>query len=147
MRYNIRKIHVPNCYNHRYLQLYLSGRVAQSVTCLATDVCLTADPGVASSIPARSHTFVKIDHEIISTVVFIHFKFLGFTNVKINVLDKKKIGCIFIKLKCSCFRTGPGNLKNMKHLKFDIRQIFYTSLKKMKKVTFFENIEIVSNTR
>ena len=30
--------------------LYLGpGRVAQSVTCLATDACLTADPGVASS--------------------------------------------------------------------------------------------------
>ena len=41
----------------------IPGRVAQSVTCLATDVCLTADPGVASSIPARSHTFVEIDHE------------------------------------------------------------------------------------
>ena len=37
-------------------------RVAQSVTCLATDACLTADPGVASSIPARSHTFVEIDY-------------------------------------------------------------------------------------
>ena len=35
---------------------FLPGRVAQSVTCLATDVSLTADPGVASSIPARSHT-------------------------------------------------------------------------------------------
>ena len=45
------------------------GRVAQSVTCLATDACLTADPGVVSSIPARSHTFVEIDHEIISTVI------------------------------------------------------------------------------
>ena len=32
----------------------LPGRVAQSVKCLATDACLTADPGVASSIPARS---------------------------------------------------------------------------------------------
>ena len=29
------------------------------------------DPGVASSIPARSHTFVEIDHEIISTVILI----------------------------------------------------------------------------
>ena len=29
----------------------------------------TIDPGVASSIPARSHTFVEIDHEIISTVI------------------------------------------------------------------------------
>ena len=47
------------------------GRVAQSVTCLATDACLTADPGVASSIPARSHTFVEIDHEIISTVILL----------------------------------------------------------------------------
>ena len=42
----------------------LLGRVAQSVTCLATDASVTADPGVASSIPARSNTLVKIDHEI-----------------------------------------------------------------------------------
>ena len=47
------------------------GRVAQSVTCLATDACLTANPGVASSIQARSHTFVEIDHEIISTVILL----------------------------------------------------------------------------
>ena len=47
------------------------GRDAQSVTCLATDVSLTADPGVASSIPARSHTFVEIEHEIISTVILL----------------------------------------------------------------------------
>ena len=43
------------------------GGVAQSVTCLATDESLAADPGVASSIPAPSHTFVEIDHEMIST--------------------------------------------------------------------------------
>ena len=49
----------------------LPGRVAQSVTCLATDACLTADPGVASLIPAWSHTFVEIDHEIISTVILL----------------------------------------------------------------------------
>ena len=47
------------------------GRVAQSVTCLATDACLTADPGVASLIPAQYHTFVEIDHEIISTVILL----------------------------------------------------------------------------
>ena len=35
------------------------------------DVYLTAIPGVASSIPARSHTFVEIDHEIISTVILL----------------------------------------------------------------------------
>ena len=50
-------------------KLMRPGRVAQSVTCLATDACLTADPGVASSIPVRSHTFVEIDHEMISTVI------------------------------------------------------------------------------
>ena len=49
----------------------LPGRVAQSVMCLATDACLTADPGVASSISARYHTFVGIDHEIISTVILL----------------------------------------------------------------------------
>ena len=47
------------------------GRVAQLVTCLATDASLTADPGVASSILARSHTFVEIDHEIFSTVILL----------------------------------------------------------------------------
>ena len=47
------------------------GRVAQSVTCLATDASLTAYSGVASLIPARSHTFVEIDHEIFSTVILL----------------------------------------------------------------------------
>ena len=47
------------------------GRVVQSVTCLATDASLIADPGVAGSIPARSHTFREIDHEIISTVILL----------------------------------------------------------------------------
>ena len=47
------------------------GRVAQSVTCLATDACLTADPGVTSSILVRSNTFVEIDHEIIPTVILL----------------------------------------------------------------------------
>ena len=47
------------------------GRVAQSVMCLATDASLTADPKVAISILAWSHTFVEIDHEIISTVILL----------------------------------------------------------------------------
>ena len=46
-------------------------RVAQSVTCLATDASLTADPGVASSIAARSHTFLEIDYEIFFTVILL----------------------------------------------------------------------------
>ena len=37
----------------------------------ATDASLTADPGVPSSIQAWSHTFVEIDHEIISMVVLL----------------------------------------------------------------------------
>ena len=45
--------------------------VSQFVTCLATDENLTADPGVASLIPAQSHTFLEIDHEIISTVILL----------------------------------------------------------------------------
>ena len=53
------------------MKFFFSGRVAQSVTCLTTDVCLTADPGVVSSIPVWSHTFVEIDYEIISTVILL----------------------------------------------------------------------------
>ena len=45
----------------------------QSVTCLSADTCLTADPGVPSSITARSHTFVEIGHEIISTAVLLPY--------------------------------------------------------------------------
>ena len=41
------------------------GRVAQSIT------YLNADRGVASLIPARSHSFVEIDHEIFSTVILL----------------------------------------------------------------------------
>ena len=37
--------------------------------CLTASTCLTADPVVASLIPARSHTFVEIDHEIFSYAI------------------------------------------------------------------------------
>ena len=47
------------------------GRVVQSVTCLATDVCLTADPGVASLNKVQSHTFMEIDHEMISLAILL----------------------------------------------------------------------------
>ena len=70
------------------------GRVAQSVTCLATDACLTADPGVASSIPARSHTFVEIDHEIISTVILL------------PSADSFKKGCCQLQAKVCARITG-----------------------------------------
>ena len=70
------------------------GRVAQSVTCLATDACLTADPGVASSIPVRSHTFVEIDHEMISTVILL------------PSADSFKKGCCQLQAKVCARITG-----------------------------------------
>ena len=78
----------------RYINILLPGRVAQSVTCLATDACLTADPGVASSIPVRSHTFVEIDHAIISTVILLPYA----------VLFKK--GCCQLQAKVCARITG-----------------------------------------
>ena len=70
------------------------GHVAQSVTCLATDACLTADPGVASSIPVRSHTFVEIDHEMISTVILL------------PSADSFKNGCCQLQAKVCAQITG-----------------------------------------
>ena len=75
-------------------KMNIPGRVAQSVTCLATDACLTADPGVASSIPARSHTFVEIDHEIISTVILL------------PSADSFKKGCCQLQAKVCAQITG-----------------------------------------
>ena len=53
--------------------MYFLTCVAQSVTCPTADTCtcLAANSGVASSIPARSHTFAEIDHEIISTAILL----------------------------------------------------------------------------
>ena len=51
--------------------IFTLGRVVPSVTCMTADTCLTADPGVGSLIPARSHTFMEIDREIISTVILL----------------------------------------------------------------------------
>ena len=58
--------------SHVTVQMFLNtGPRMQSVTCLATDTCLTADPGVPSLIAARSHNSIEIGHEIISTVTFL----------------------------------------------------------------------------
>ena len=46
---------------------------------------LTADPGVASSIPERSHTFAEIEHEIISTFIFLLPLILSVTSESIHV--------------------------------------------------------------
>ena len=68
--------------------------VAQWVRCLATDVSLMADPGVANSIPARSHTFVEIDHEIISTVILL------------TSAESIKKGCCQLQAKVCARSTG-----------------------------------------
>ena len=73
--------------------IHLPGRVAQSVTCLATDACLTADSGVASSIPAWYYTFV-IDHEIISMVILL------------PSADSFKKGCCQLQMKVCAQITG-----------------------------------------
>ena len=62
--------------------------------CLATDACLTADPGVASLIPARSHTFVEIDHEIISAVILL------------PSAETFKKGCCQLQVKVCALSTG-----------------------------------------
>ena len=64
-------VKMAHCWkSHVMVQIFLNtGPRMQSVTCLATDARLTADPGVPSLIAARSHTFMEIDREIISTVI------------------------------------------------------------------------------
>ena len=75
----------------------LPGRIAQLVTCLAADACLTADPGVASSIPTQFYTFQKIDHEIISTVILL------------PSAESFKKGCCQLQVKvCAQSRAGEG---------------------------------------
>ena len=75
---------------------YSPGRVAQSVTRLATDASLTADPGVASSVTARSHIFVDIDHEIISTII------------RLPSAESFKKGCCQLQAKVCA--QSPGKL-------------------------------------
>ena len=59
-----------------------------------TDVSLTADPGIASSIPARSNAFVEIDHEIISTVILL------------PSAESFKKGCCQLQVKVCARSTG-----------------------------------------
>ena len=79
--------------------MVMSGRSVHLTTLFprqawTTDVCLTADPGVASSIPARSHTFVEIDHEIIFTVILL------------NAADSFKKGYCQLQAKVCAQSTG-----------------------------------------
>ena len=53
-----------------------------------------SDPGVVSSIPVRSHTFVEIDHEMISTVILL------------PSADSFKKGCCQLQAKVCAQITG-----------------------------------------
>ena len=56
-------VKMAHCWkSHVTVQTFLNtGPRRQSVTCLATDAYLTADPGVPSLIAVRSHTFMEIE--------------------------------------------------------------------------------------
>ena len=77
--------------------LFLSGRFTKVLYrwCIAQSVtCLTADLGVASLIPARSHTLGEIDHKIISTVILL------------PSADSFKKGCCQLQAKVCAQITG-----------------------------------------
>ena len=71
----------------------LSGRVAQSVMCLATDVSLTAEPGVTIFDPSLVPYFVDINCEIISTVI-------------LPSAESFKKGCCQLQVKVCARSTG-----------------------------------------
>ena len=71
-----------------FIWVFTPGCVAQSET------CLTADTGVTSSIPARSHTFVQIDNEIISTFILL------------PSVNSFKMGCCQFHAKVCAQSTG-----------------------------------------
>ena len=73
---------------------FVPGRIAQSVTCLATDASLTADPGVPISILGWSHTFVETDYEIVSTVILL------------PSAESFKKGCCQLQAKICAQNTG-----------------------------------------
>ena len=54
------ELHPRHCIVSKGKTLNTGQHIAQPVTCLAADVCLTSDPRVTSSIPVRSHTFMGL---------------------------------------------------------------------------------------
>ena len=76
--------------NEEQKKRLLIGRLSVSVH--PNIICMVS--GVASSIPARSHTFVEIDHEIISTVILL------------PSADSFKKGCCQLQAKVCAWITG-----------------------------------------
>ena len=54
-----------------FVKLSLYNTVHWPVFIVQSVASLTADPGVMSLIPALSHTFVEIDHEIFSMAILL----------------------------------------------------------------------------
>ena len=74
----VKKVSLRLLYEAREKQ----GCVAQSVT------CLTADPGVVSLIPARSHTLAEIDPSADSRRVVVSYKRKYVHEILVNRLVK-----------------------------------------------------------
>ena len=93
-KYPYRDFHYRNSMTNKQIQRIYTGPRSTVDNVSGTDACLTADPGVASSIPAWSHTFVEIDHEIISTVILL------------PSADSFKKGCCQLQAKVCAQITG-----------------------------------------
>ena len=64
--------------------------------CLATDASLITDPRVASSIRAQYHTFMEIDHEIISMVILLpSAESFKKGSCQLNYVHKVLVKCLF----------------------------------------------------
>ena len=82
------------------------GPVAQSVTCLATDACLTADSGVASTIPARYHILGQKRNAAYKTYIVYGGYFTNLSQTICHSLSADS--CIMSSWGCSgyhCHRT------------------------------------------
>ena len=68
--YNISLLIISKRHKIKSLSLEKNPGLSSAVS-KASNNSLTADPGVASSIPTLSHTFAEIDHEIIFTAFLL----------------------------------------------------------------------------
>ena len=103
---NIKYVHIFRTLKLRYrwekvmlkMKTSLPGRVALSVTSLATDACPTADPGVASSIPARDHTFVELIMKyflrLFSSLPLNHSRIVV-VSYKLKYVHEVLVNCLF----------------------------------------------------
>ena len=96
----LRKVNAYCLYVHCYRSDRSHTQLHIARMCIAIDQidlilnCVMEHRGVASSIPARSHTFVEIDHEIISTVILL------------PSADSFKKGCCQLQAKVCAQITG-----------------------------------------